>query len=248
MELPRLYTEFASYWTLVSDPADYAVEAVHWRRALRERLGAGRHRILELGVGGGNNLSHLREGFDATAADLSPQMIEQARKLNPGVEFHVGDMRTIRLGRKFKAVIIHDAISYLATEDDLRATFATAAAHLEPGGVFITAPDWYRETFHPPAVGHGTNTDGRVTFTLIQYEHDPDPDDTTMETLCWYVIEEGGRLHVEQDRHVLGLFSLDAWLKLMAQSGFETEKVPYDVHEDHRDAWLLVGALKSRHG
>ena len=35
MSLPRMYTEFAKYWTLISDPADYAVEADHWRDALR---------------------------------------------------------------------------------------------------------------------------------------------------------------------------------------------------------------------
>ena len=61
MPLPRMYTEFARYWTLISDPADYAEEARYWREALRSRLGPGRHEILELGVGGGNNLSHLTD-------------------------------------------------------------------------------------------------------------------------------------------------------------------------------------------
>ena len=158
MSLPRMYTEFARYWQLISDPADYAVEARCWRDALRSKLGPGRHEILEMGVGGGNNLSHLKSDFKFTGVDISPQMIEQARKLNPDEEFHVGDMRTIRLNRKFKAVIIHDAIDYMLSEDDLRATFATAAAHLEKGGVFITAPDCLRESFKEPFVNHGTNT------------------------------------------------------------------------------------------
>jgi len=121
-----MYTEFARYWPLISDPADYAKEAACWRNALRSRLGPGRHEILELGVGGGHNLSHLTAEFQAVAADISPQMVEQARRLNPSVEFHVGDMRTLRLRRKFKAVLIHDAISYMVSEDDLRATLATA--------------------------------------------------------------------------------------------------------------------------
>ena len=242
--LPRMYTEFARYWPLISDPADYAREAGLWREALRSRLGPGRHEILELGVGGGNNLSHLTNDFDAVAVDICPEMIEQARKLNPDVEFYVGDMRTVRLGRKFKAVIIHDAISYMLSEDDLLATFATAAAHLDPGGVFITSPDWIRESFHEPAVGHGTNTDGKTTLTNIEYTYDPEPSDTTIETLNWYIIREGPALRIEQDRHVLGLFSLKTWLSLMEQSGFEVQKDPYDVHEDHREAYLLVGVLQ----
>ena len=153
-------------------------------------------------------------------------------------------MRTVRLGRKFKAVIIHDAISYMLSEDDLLATFATAAAHLGPGGVFITSPDWVKETFREPAVDHGTNTDGKTTLTNIEYTYDPDPADTTIETLSWYFIREGPNLRIEQDRHVMGLFSLKTWVELLERSGFEVEKVPYDVHDDHREAYLLVGVLR----
>ena len=244
MDLPRMYTEFARYWTLISDPADYAKEARCWREALRSKLGPGRHKILELGVGGGNNLSHLTGEFQAVAADISPQMIEQAKKLNPDVEFHVGDMRTIRLGRKFSAVLIHDAIDYMLSEDDLLATFTTAASHLYAGGVFITAPDWVRETFHDPFVNTGTNTDGTTTFTLLEYNYDPDPTDTTIECLMWFLIRESGHLRVETDRHVLGLFPLMTWLRLMEQAGFDVEKIPYDVHDDARQAYLLVGVLR----
>ena len=126
MKQNRMYDEFAHLWTLISAPEDYAEEARYWRDALREKLGPGRHEILELGVGGGNNLSHLTSGFQATAVDISEKMLANSTRLNPGVEHHVGDMRTVRLEREFKAVLIHDAISYLTTEDDLRKTFATA--------------------------------------------------------------------------------------------------------------------------
>jgi len=244
MAQPRMYTEFARYWALISPPEDYAVEARRWRDVLRSRLGPGRHEVLELGVGGGNNLSHLTDEFDAVAADLSPEMLEQARRLNPQVEFHVGDMRTIRLGRTFKAVLIHDAISYMTTEEDLRATFVTAAAHLDRGGVFVTSPDWFRETFRDPQVSFGANSDGQVTFTLVEYTWDPDPSDTEIDSLCWYLIREGGALRIEQDRHVLGLFPLDAWLRLLEESGFEATTEPYNVYDDHRDSWLLVGTLR----
>ncbi len=58
MTTNRMYNEFAHLWPLISDPKEYAVEASFWRDALRAELGPGRHEILELGVGGGNNLSH----------------------------------------------------------------------------------------------------------------------------------------------------------------------------------------------
>jgi hypothetical protein len=71
--LLRLYTdEFAGYWPLMSPPEQYAREAEICRDALRRRLGPGRHDVLELGVGGGHNMSHLTGDFRFTAVDLSP--------------------------------------------------------------------------------------------------------------------------------------------------------------------------------
>ena len=59
MRQKRMYDELAHLWPIIGAPEDYAHEASFWRSVLRSRLGAGRHHILELGVGGGSNLSHL---------------------------------------------------------------------------------------------------------------------------------------------------------------------------------------------
>ncbi|MEE9261436.1 MAG: class I SAM-dependent methyltransferase, partial [Dehalococcoidia bacterium] len=186
MKRNRLYNDLAHLWPLFDPPEEYAQEAAFWRQALREKLGPGRHQVLELGVGGGHLLSHLTADVQATAVDISERMLAHSIELNPGVEHHVGDMRSIRLGRTFKAVLIHDAISYMLTEQDLRATFATARAHLKPGGVFITAPDWFRETFKGTSVSHRIACRDGLELTFIEYEHDPDPGDTTIETIMFY--------------------------------------------------------------
>lgn len=244
--LPRLYTELAPYWQLVSAPEDYANEAHFWRNALRKRLGPGRHEVLELGVGGGNNLSHLAGDFAFTAVDASPAMLAEARRLNPEVTFHVGDMRTVRLERTFDAVLIHDAISYMQTEQDLRATFATARAHLRPGGVLITAPDWIRETFRPPYASAHTKVFDGVEFSSFDCTFDPDPQDTTYESLMWYVIRQPGEPpRIEHDHHRFGLFPLATWQALIGEAGFRFERDPYPVHEDGREGSLFVGVREN---
>ena len=243
MKLNRMYGDFAHLWPLISPPEDYAEEARHWREALREKLGPGRHEILELGVGGGNNLSHLTDEFQATAVDLSEKMLRNSMRLNPEVEHHVGDMRSVRLGRKFKAVLIHDAINYMLSEEDLRLAFATAVAHLRPGGVFVTAPDHFRETFHGPRIDHSTRSDGKTELTYIEYEYDPDPGDTTVETIMFYRIREEGGLRIEQNRHVTGLFSKATWIGLMEESGFGVEERRCPGGDDPRQSCLLVGVL-----
>ena len=244
MQRNRLYYELAHLWPLISPPEEYADDARHWHQALREKLGPGRHRILELGVGGGHNLYHLTPHFQATAVDLSEPMLALSRQLNPEVEHHVGDMRTIRLGRRFRAVLVHDAICYMLIEDDLRATFATARAHLVTGGVLIVSPDCFRETFKGTSVIHWTRRKGGLELTCVEYLHDPDPSDTIIESIFFYILAEGGKVEIEQDRHITGLFSLNTWLRLMEEAGFRVEVKRYPAYEAGYGGYLLVGTAK----
>jgi len=93
----RLYRDLVFIMPLVSPPEEYVEESSYWRTVLREKLGKGRHAILELGVGGGYNLSHLTSEFDATAVDISGAMLYPCRELNPDITLCQGDMRNVRL-------------------------------------------------------------------------------------------------------------------------------------------------------
>ena len=104
--IPRLYNELAFLWPIISPPSEYIDEAAVFRDIVHEILGPGHHSLLELGVGGGHNLSHLTPDFDCVAVDLSPEMTALSEQLNPGIEHHVGDMRDIRLNRKFDSVLV----------------------------------------------------------------------------------------------------------------------------------------------
>src|SRR5215510_3991192 len=103
-ELPKLYGELASWFHLLSSPADYAEEAEFVRKLLTESGAVAPRTVLELGSGGGNNVSHLKAHFHMTLVDLSPGMLALSRTLNPECEHLQGDMKTLRLGRTFDAV------------------------------------------------------------------------------------------------------------------------------------------------
>jgi len=244
MQQHRLYSDLAHLFPLVTPAADYAEEAGYWRQALRRVLGPGKHSILELGVGGGHLLSYLTEEFQATAVDLSPQMLELSQQRNPGVQHWQGDMRTVRLGRTFRAVLIHDAVMYMLTEEDLRAALATARAHLEPGGVLILAPDWFAESFPGTSVLHWTHRTGGMELTTIEYAFDPDPSDTTVESRFIFIWRDGTELRVEQDHHVMGLFSLATWIRLMEEMGFESVVQRHAPREGGYGDCLLVGIVR----
>ena len=223
----------------MSPPDHYKEEARYWLRELRSRLAPCRRRILDLGTGGGHHLHQLTAEFDATAVDLSEAMLAHSRRLNPGVAHHIGDMRTARLGETFDAVLVHDAISYMTTEADLLSVFATARAHLNPGGLLIAAPDDYTDTFAPPRVDYQTNRNAQTELTYVEYSTDLDPTDTTYV----FFIKRGSGLRVEVNNHITGLFPMATWARLLTEAGFEVDRVDYPVSKDGRPMYLWVGRL-----
>jgi SAM-dependent methyltransferase len=239
-----MYTEFARLWPQVSAPEEYAEEAEQWRETLFDLLqlqpGAPKPRVLELGVGGGNNLSHLTSYVDAVAVDLAPLMLEQSQRLNPGVRHVQGDMRNVRLGEKFDAVLIHDAISYMLTEDDLFRAFATARAHLDPGGILIAGPDWMRGISEIPNISSKLGKAGELSYA--EFVYDPDPSDTQIELVfTFFLPQPDGPVKVEVDRHQHGIFPLDTWLRLMRKGGFEAGTRALPVEEGAGTGYLITG-------
>ncbi len=245
MQHIRLYNELAHLWPVISPPEEYAEEAGYWRRAIRDNLGPGRHHLLELGVGGGHNLSHLTAEFQATAVDISPKMLDLSRRLNPAVDHHLGDMRTVRLDRKFDAVLVHDAISYMLTEDDLQATFTTAKEHLNNGGLLLVAPDLVQDEFTNGVVLTWSSKKGNIEVEIEERITDPDPSDTMVESLYTYTIKEGGAERVERDTHISGLFSIAAWTRVFEEAGFQVERVSLPGYRGYGEH-LFCGVLRQR--
>ena len=165
-----------------------------------------------------------------TLVDVSTGMLTVSRALNPECEHVQGDMRTLRLGRLFDAVFIHDAIMYMTTESDLSRALQTAYLHCRPQGHVVIMPDWVRETFVNGAHHHGVHEGGGRSLRKIEWTFDADPSDTCYTVDFAYMLREGdGPVRVEHDCHVFGLFSRDDWKRLLAAVGFDSRIVvdPY---------------------
>ena len=227
----KLYDDLAAWWPLLSPPSDYAEEAAVYERQLVEACDGPAGTLLELGSGGGNNASFLKARFRMTLVDRSPAMLQVSRALNPECEHVEGDLRSVRLGRQFDAVLIHDAICYMASEEDLRKAIETAWFHCRPGGAAIFAPDFVRETFRAFTFHDGHDEGGRG-LRFLEWVSDPDPSDTTyiVDFAC-LLRERDGSVRVEGERHVEGLFARADWLRVIAGVGFRPEVVPMEHSE-----------------
>lgn len=237
-DTPRLYRELATWWPLLSPPDEYAGEAAFFLTALTGALGASAHdrrrTLVEFGCGGGSLATHLKVAFELTLVDIAPEMLAVSRAYNPECEHLVGDMRTARLGRVFDVVFIHDAIDYMATEDDLRAAITTAFLHCAPGGVALFVPDAVRETFQPATEHGGRDAEpGDIDRGLryLLWTFDPDPTDTTYTSEFAFLLREGATVRVDQDHHTCGLFTRADWLRLLDAAGFGAPTVLMDEYE-----------------
>jgi SAM-dependent methyltransferase len=221
-ELPRLYRDLARWWPLFSPPVHYAEEAMDILPTLMSATDAPPRTLLELGAGAGSLAWHLKPHFQLTLTDLSPQMLEQSRRVNPECEHIAGDMRTLDLRREFDLVMIHDAIMYLTEADSVRAAIATAYRHCRRGGAAIVMPDHVKETYQPSTEEGGEDGADGAGMRYLMWSWDPDPDDDTFDTAFSFVFRDAdGTVHFDGEVHRCGLFSRDTWLGWFREAGFD---------------------------
>ncbi len=112
-------------------------------------------RVLDVGCGTGKSfLPLLVRGYDVTACDISPRMVERARrklgKTDAG-RVVVADMRALPWRRAFDLVTcLDDGLNYLLSDSDLAAALRSIGTALRPGGLAVFDVNTlrtYRETF-----------------------------------------------------------------------------------------------------
>ncbi len=234
----QMYEELASWWPLLSSPGEYADEAALLEGLFKKAGSPPQRTLLELGSGGGNIASYLKASWEVTLTDVSPEMLEVSRALNPECVHVEGDMRTLRLNSLFDAVFVHDAVCYMTTEADLMAAIATAALHCRPGGVALFAPDWVQETYAPES-DHGGHdaTDGRG-LRYLEWSHPVRPGAQTYAVDYVIVtLAADGTSKVMLDRHVEGLFRREDWRRWLRGAGFSVEIA---LSEEGRDIFLCT--------
>lgn len=108
-----------------------------WLERFADALPDGAH-ILDLGCGGGAPVAHYMtgRGFHVTGLDSSPTLISLCRSRLPDQEWLVGDMRALRLNRRFDGVLAWDSFFHLG-HDDQRRMIGLFAQHAGPAAILM---------------------------------------------------------------------------------------------------------------
>jgi len=135
----RAYDVFAGFYD------DFTREHDHeaWTRSLERvaiEAGLRGRRLLDLGCGTGESfLAMLDRGYEVTACDASPAMLDRAASKAGGrARLCVEDLRSLPLLGEFDLVwSLGDAFNYLQSTAELTAALEGAAANLAPDGVLL---------------------------------------------------------------------------------------------------------------
>ena len=181
-----VFGAYAKYYDLLYRDKDYEGEVQFIIKLLCDHAPNAK-RLLELGSGTGRHAGLLAQaGYHLQGVELSPDMLAQCHawcaqlpaKQQNLLQFTEGDLRSIRLGQQFDAIIsLFHVISYQTTNTDLKAAFSTVREHLNPGGIFIFDV-WYGPAVlnEQPTVRIKRLTDGKTNIVRIA-EPDLNPND-----------------------------------------------------------------------
>ena len=227
----RIYDDLTPWYRLIDPPADHLDEATAYTHALTGAVTGRAETLLELGAGAGHNALFMKRQFRCTLTDISPKMQALSRELNADCEHLPGDMRSLRLGRQFDAVFVHDAVCYMASIEDLAQVAATACIHTRPGGAALFAPDYVRERFAEISTPL-TADDGLRSIRGVEWAWDPDPEDSSYLVYYALLLRDGHEVTAVHDRHVEGLFSIAEWTSVLERAGYMVSLIERPLDED----------------
>lgn len=215
-----MFAQTAQYYDKIYSAKDYPAEVQSLRAVIRQHCRSRGRALLDVACGTGGHLELLRNHFEAEGLDLSPEMLELARRRNPDVVFHAGDMTDFDTGRQYDVITcLFSSIGYVRTLENLNRAAACMARHLKLGGLLVVEP-WFTPEAWKPGTVHAlfidepdlkiarVNTsyaDGRLSYFDLHY-----------------LIGTGEKTEHFVERHELGLFTNEEMEAAFMQAGLET--------------------------
>ena len=164
------YKNFSKVYDKFMQHCDYDQWADLIKDKIKEADVQGK-KLLDLGCGTGETLLRLKDEFECSGLDLSPDMLALANKKlkNKNVKLYLGDMREFNTGEKYDIIMsLFDTVNHLTSIDDLDDLMKCINLSLNPGGIYIF--DVINREFMDNMFPGGVYYDDRKDMTII-WEH-----------------------------------------------------------------------------
>lgn len=220
---PGVFADYSRYYDLLYGDKDDAAETAYVHALLRQH-GVAAGELLEFGSGTGRHGRQLAaRGYAVHGIERSAEMVARARQ-EDGFTCEIGDVRHVRLGRRFSAVLaLFHVVSYQIGNADVRAVFARAAEHLEAGGLFVFDV-WYTPAVlaqRPSVRVKRVSGPGIEVTRIAEPALYPNENRVDVHYTIFARDTASGRVDVLKEAHPMRHFSLPELDLLAADAGFE---------------------------
>lgn len=222
------FQDYAYYYNAFYQDKGYKAEAGQVD-ALLQKYGNHISTIMNFGCGTGrHDLELAKMGYRCSGIDLSPLMIDIAKKNAKAEEmdipFEVSDIRSFEPAKQYDAVIsLFHVMSYQTRNEDILSAFRSAGKALAPGGLFLFDV-WYgpgvlsdKPSVRVKEIEDAENKLVRIARPVM---HDKE----NVVDVCYEVFvinKETGNTKVIREVHKMRYFFRPELEFLLQQAGFE---------------------------
>ena len=213
-----MFTRSAEYYDMIYAALgkDYRAEASRLNLLIRRHKRSKGRRLLDVACGTGRHARELARHYQVEGLDADRKLLAIARRANPLLTFHVGDMLNFRLGGKFDVITcLFSSIGYVRTEPRLRATVKRMAGHLVPGGVLIIEP-WF--STHPRTGPVRIISATECSDSVVRMSRLRRRGGLSVIEFHYLIGTPAGIQHASE-QHVLGLFAHAAYKRAFREAG-----------------------------
>ena len=203
---------------------DYRLETRLLQKLIRRFKVSPGKRLLDAACGTGSHTALLSRSYEVEGLDLDTGMLAMARKKNPGLLFHHGDMVDFQLNKQFDVITcLFSAIGHVRTKVRLRKAIRSMARHLVPGGILIVEPWFAPDQWY---VGNtGVIEVEKPGFRLVRMSHSGRRRNVSLLEFEYLIGTPKGLQHISELLE-LGLFEQKDYLEAFRRAGLEVTHDP----------------------
>lgn len=108
----------------------------------------------------------------------------------------------------------------------------------------LTMVEMTKENFQQNRMFCSTHIKDDIEITFMENYFDSNPGDAICEMTLVFLIRQGGKLRIENDRHLIGLFRKKTWLDTLVKAGFEVLEEQYKPMSSEVDSFPLFICTK----
>jgi len=195
--------------------------------------------VFDVACGTGRHLKFLKESFSCTGVDLNEEMLKIAKKNVKGIKFKQSDMVKMNLNIKFDIITcLFSSIGYVKTYSNLQKTINNFSAHLFKGGVLIIEP-WFEKSSYRVGFPHLTVYDGK-DIKIARVNISKRKGNMSILDMHYLVAEKNKDVKYFTDRHEMGMFEVDRFLKIMEKVGFRASFLKKGIKKGNRGVYLGI--------